>query len=365
MITDNIEVTSVAHVQTVLGPVQPGEIGRVLHHEHLLSLTPGPWLAGGRAWHHSSRSCGDLSDKENAKDQVQRAVEALSGLASLGIDTVVDLSPYGVVGRHDDGANVTLLQEISRRSGVHVVSGTAVYLEPFSPEWTLTASLDEITERFIADATTGIGSTSVRAGVLGEQATGLDVITAHEEKCLRAAARAHRATGLSLVTHTTHGTMAHEQVAILREEAADLNRIVIGHLDTHPDTGYVREVLQTGVNIAFDTVGKQFWDFRITPMPNHPPEGEFSKQAYHRADHTRARRAAELVAEGYEDQILLSQDLTGSEVYLNPTTHGQWGYSYLGAPFAALLRRHGVTSMQLEMMLHTNPLRLLTIGSPA
>ena len=36
------------HIQTVLGPVAPEEAGRILHHEHLLSLTPGPWLSGGR-----------------------------------------------------------------------------------------------------------------------------------------------------------------------------------------------------------------------------------------------------------------------------------------------------------------------------
>lgn len=350
-----------AHVQTVLGPVPPSELGRILHHEHLLSLTPGPWLSGGCGEHEDVRLTGDPTDERFAEDQVRRAAEALSELPRLGIDTVVDLSPYGVVGRDDHGTNVVLLQEISRRSGLHVLSGTSVYLEAFSPKWTVAASLDEITERFVADATAGIGGTSVLAGVLGEQATGLGVITPHEEKCLRAAARAHLATGLSLTTHTTHGTMALEQIAILTEESADLRRVVIGHMDTHPDTAYVVDVLRAGVNIAIDTVGKQFWDFRVEPMPDDPPEGEFPKQAYYRSDHTRARRVADLVAEGHEDQILLAQDLTGSEVYLNPATHGQWGYTYLGTPFAALLREHGITDAQLEKMLRTNPLRILTI----
>ena len=352
-----------AHVQTVLGPVDPGEVGRVMHHEHLLSLTPGPWLSGGRAGHGPAGSFpGDPEDEQYAEDQVACAVRALSGLPALGFQTIVDLSPYGVVGRDDEGANAVLLQEISRRSRLNVVSGTSVYLESFSPKWAVTATLEQMTDRFVRDATTGVGETSVRAGILGEPATGLGVISPHEEKCLRAAARAHGATGLPLVTHTTHGTMALEQLAILREEGADLRRVVIGHMDTHPDTDYVRQVAATGVNIAFDPVGKQFWDFRVDPLPEDMPEGEFPKLAYVRTDLTRARRIAQLLADGHEDQILLSQDLTGSEVYLNPATHGEWGYSYLGSPFAALLAGRGVTEDQLEKMLRTNPARLLTVG---
>jgi predicted metal-dependent phosphotriesterase family hydrolase len=353
-----------AHVQTVLGPVAPDEVGRILHHEHLLSLTPGPWLSGGR-----SGCCGcsdetrfDPQDTTHSNDQVQRAVEALGGVAELGIRTIVDLSPYGVVGRDALGDNVVLLQEIARRTGLNIVSGSSVYLQEFSPAWAVQADLSEMTARFIADATAGIGSTSVTAGIFGEQATGLGVITPHEEKCLRAASRAHRETGLAMTTHTTHGTMALEQVEILKEEGADLRRVLIGHMDTHPDTDYVRQVVDTGVNIAFDTIGKQFWDFRVEPLPSEMPDGEFIKNAYFRSDRTRAQRIAQLVSEGYEDHIFLAQDLTGSEVYLNPATHGQWGYTYLASPFADLLREHGVTEGQLEKMLHANPGRLLTIG---
>jgi predicted metal-dependent phosphotriesterase family hydrolase len=353
------------HIQTVLGPVAPEEAGRILHHEHLLSLTPGPWLSGGRhdCDQIAPRSGVDPTDLVAANDQVERAVGALSRLRDVGIGTVVDLSPYGVVGRDDDGGNVVLLQEVSRRTGLHIVAGSSVYLESLSPRWTVEADLDQMTQRFIADATLGIAGTEVRIGILGEQATGLGVISPHEEKCLRAAARAHVATGLALSTHTTHGTMALEQLELLREEGADLERVLIGHMDTRPDFDYVRRVADSGVHIAFDTVGKQFWDFRVGPLPTRMPEGEFTKDAYFRADVTRAERIARLVADGHEDQLLLAQDLTGSEVYLNPDTHGQWGYTYLSGPFTGLLREHGVTEAQVDKMLRANPLKLLTLTS--
>lgn len=336
-------------VHTVLGPVPSDTLGAVMHHEHLLSLTPGPWLMGG-----------PREPAAETEHQITLAVDALSRLGGLGFGTVVDLSPYGVVGRDDAGDNVTLLQEISRRSGLHIVAGTAVYLEAYSPAWTRHADLDTLTERFIADATSGIGDTGIRAGVFGEQATGLDVITAHEEKCLRAAARAQHHTGLGITTHTTHGTMALEQIDILRQEGVDLPRVVIGHMDTRPDLDYVRAVLDTGVNIAFDTIGKQNWDFFLFPSPRHRCDGAFTRDAYHRSDLTRAAWLIDLLHDGFCERILLAQDLTGAEVYLNPDTHGHWGYSYLSNPFAQLLLDRGVTEDQIDVMTRINPTRLLT-----
>jgi len=350
-------------VQTVLGPVPVTDLGRIMHHEHLLSLVPGPWLSGGRPADRGGADREPVRDAAHDDDQVRHAVTALSGLAALGIGTVVDLSPYGVVGRDPDGGNVALLQRIARESGLHVVAGSAVYLESFSPAWAVRADARQMTERFIADAVTGIGDGPVRAGIFGEQATSLDRITPHEEKCLRAAARAHRETGLALTTHTTHGTMALEQLEILRAEGADLGRVVIGHMDTRADFDYVREVARTGVHLAFDTVGKQNWDFFVEPPPARPVDGGYTKQGWHQSDLTRARRIAALMADGHEDQVLLAQDLTGAEVWLNPQTHGQWGYSYLETSFSALLLEHGVTEGQLEKMLQVNPARLLAIGN--
>ena len=331
-------------IQTVLGPIDADLVTGVLPHEHLLSLAPGRWMHGGR---------GDFDQQ-----QINLAVTALSGLTEQGFNTVVDLSPYGVVGRTPDGDNVSLLQEISRRSGIHVIAGTAVYLQAMSPPWTLQATLDQLTDRFITDATAGIGTTGVRSGVFGEQATSLGRITAHEEKCLRAAARAARHTGLALFTHTTHGTMALEQIAILGSEEVDLGRVVIGHMDTHHNIDYIRSVLDTGVNIAFDTIGKQHWEFFLGDPPPSA-DGPYTKHAYHQSDQRRVHWLAELVNDGFQSQILLAQDLTGAEVYMNPATHGTAGLSYLGSQFTEMLRHNKLTD-EIHTFTVANPVRLLS-----
>jgi phosphotriesterase-related protein len=157
--------------------------------------------------------------------------------------------------------------------------------------------------------------------------------------------------------------MALEQIELLADVGVDLRRVVIGHMDTHPDTDYVLEVVARGVNVAFDTIGKQSWDFRVEPDPPNPPDGEFGKRAYRRADRVRAARVAALVTAGFIDRVLLSHDLTGEEVYLNRPTHGYWGYTYLATAFAELLAEYDVSAAQLDVMLRDNPARLLAIES--
>lgn len=346
------------YVQTVLGPVSPADLGRVMPHEHLFSLVPGPWMHGGEAEMH-----GGEAEAGNVTPEVELATQALAPLTGLGFGTVVDLSPYGVVGRDADGANVLSLVQLAQRTGLNIVAGTAVYLESFSPEWARAASVDELTQRFVRDATVGIGDTGVRAGIYGEQATSLGEITAHEEKCLRAVARAHLVTGLAIATHTTHGTMAAEQLSILQSEGVDPARVVIGHMDTDADTVAVRQVLASGANIAIDTIGKEVWEFFLGPAPSQRSEGEFSTRSYYRADHKRADLVAALVEEGWADRILLAQDLTGAEIWMNPSTHGQQGYSYLARVFVPMLLERGVSTDDCERMLRHNPARILTIDT--
>ncbi|MGV8913057.1 MAG: phosphotriesterase family protein [Rhodoglobus sp.] len=336
-----------SHVQTVLGPVSPADLGRVMPHEHLFSLVPGAWLSGGDGDHSVALAAG-----------------ALGALPGLGFGTVVDLSPYGVVGRDADGSNVRALVDLSERSGLHIVAGSAVYLESFSPEWARRADIDALTQRFIDDATTGIGDTGIVAGIYGEQATSLGEITPHEEKCLRALARAHSVTGLAIATHTTHATMAMEQVKILQSEGVALDRVVIGHMDTSADETEVHEVLEAGAHIAIDTIGKQVWEFFLGPAPAEREQGEFASRKYFRADDRRADFVARLVRQGWAHRILLAQDLTGAEIWMNPDTHGTQGYSYLAQTFIPLLRARGVSEEECEQMLRGNPARILTIDGP-
>ena len=82
-------------------------------------------------------------------------------------------------------------------------------------------------------------------------------VTPAEERVFRAAARAQRAVGVSITTHTTHfGDLALEQVDLLLDEGVTPERIIIGHLGERRDARDVLEVARTGVFVQIDHVGR-------------------------------------------------------------------------------------------------------------
>ena len=313
-------------VVTAAGPVDPDALGATLMHEHVTSHAPGDG------------------------DAVAAAERALAGLTHLGIASVVDVTGRGRAasarGLHD-------LQTLTDRVDVNLIVGFAFYKDPILTELNLDLDLDGLVELYRRQATDGIAGSPVRAGLYGEIGTSLDEITPLEELHLRAVARAHVETGLAISTHCTLGTMAIEQAAILGEDGADLSRVVLGHLDLRPDPEYLEQVLATGVNIAFDTFGKEWFDYQLPGQP--------LKQTFHRPDGDRVRALVELISRGYSDRIVLSSDMTGLEAYFNPTTHGRHGYGYLHEVVLPQLLDAGVGDAAIDRMLIDNPARILAV----
>jgi phosphotriesterase-related protein len=322
------------YAHTVLGPVPATDLGAVLMHEHLATLLPGRFLSGGAL-----------------PDELDLAERAAAPLPARGFRTLVNLTGRVGVG---DQAGPAVLQEVSRRTGLHIVAGFGFYTERWFPPGMVGMSLDELTRTFVG-AAQGPG---VPVGIYGEVASSLGVITGGERRCLRAAARAQQVTGLPIYTHASLGTMAAEQVEILLGEGADPARVVIGHLDLNPDVGAVEQVLRTGVTAGFDTIGKETFDYQLRPEES-PEPGSVLKRLCHRPDSERFDTIALLVQRGWAGQIVLSSDMTGHEAYQNPRTHGSFGLCYLPDRALEELRRRGVDQDAIDTMTVRNPARIL------
>lgn len=104
---------------------------------------------------------------------------------------------------------------------------------------------------------------------------------------LRAAARAHRATGAVLHGHTETGTMALRQLDLLEGEGVDLNRVGIVHLMRNPDPYLHRQIASRGTYLCYDGFAK------IKYFP----------------ESTRIHVILELVEAGHADRILIGGDL--------------------------------------------------------
>ena len=234
-------MTTVPIVRTVLGDIDPAELGVTYAHEHLI-------IDGGRPVELEPDF--DLADVDAMATEVGAA-------ADLGLGAVVDAMPC------DAGRNVTKLAEISRRTGVHVIAPTGLHHERYygPAHWSHRIAVDELADLFSADIEIGIDAndysgpvvhrTPHRAGVI--KVAGSDGgLSDRDRPVFEAAAIAHRRTGAPILTHCERGTGAFEQATFLLDLGVDPGRLVLSHVDKIVDRGYHRELLATGATAEYD-----------------------------------------------------------------------------------------------------------------
>jgi phosphotriesterase-related protein len=173
-------------------------------------------------------------------------------------------------------------------------------------------------------------------------------ITRHEEKSLRAAGRAHKATGAPILTHTESATMGNEQLDILAAEGVDFGRVVIGHSCGTANLEYHLSLLDRGAFIGFDRFGLN----ALFP------------------DRLRIAALAGLLALDYAKQIVLSHDAVGcflgrtvSRTPESQQSLEQWNYTHLFKNVLPKLRNIGISEAQIQTMLVDNPRRFFG-GAP-
>src|SRR5262249_28951143 len=145
--------------------------------------------------------------------------------------------------------------EAAQRSGMQAIVATGIWWRP--PQYVDTHTPDQVAELFIRDIEQGCQGTGIRAGII-KCATDTAGVTPAIETVLRASARAHRATGVPISTHTyAAGKMGLEQQRIFREEGVDLSRVVIGHSGDSEDLEYLGALIGAGSTIGMDRFGIQ------------------------------------------------------------------------------------------------------------
>jgi phosphotriesterase-related protein len=311
-----------AHVQTVLGPIDPAELGFTLPHEHTQIAL----------WH-----VPDRWDYWQLTRDEPLILEELAAYRSAGGSAIVDLTPPGV------GRDPAWLTGIARASGLHVVMGSGWYRGAYYPAETRIdrRSVDDLADELVREATEGVGDSGVRPGIIGEIGTDKPWVSAMEERVHRAAARAARRTGLAITTHAILSAVGLDQLRIFEDEGADPGRVVIGHADSYPHLEHYLAILERGANLEFDFLGMSF-----TPT-EHLGEGRVIELI------------CDLLGRGHAGRILLSQDVCHDSQL---TRFGGNGYTYLARTFLPRLRESGVSDAEIETMTEANPRRLLSVG---
>jgi phosphotriesterase-related protein len=258
-----------------------------------------------------------------------------------GGNTLVEVST-GAVGRNPQG-----LVRIARATGLNVVMGTGYHTARSHPAPLASRSEKEITDEMVKDITVGVDNTGVRAGIIGEIGCAAPLAES-ERKVLRCCAAAQQQTGVAIYIHPSpKDEVALEIPRILSDAGADLSRVVIGHVDISgfsEDTS--RRLADSGCFIAYDTFG--FEGF-IEP-PHEARVVELS-------DAKRINEIIRLIADGYLNKILISQDVATKE---RLTSYAGTGYAHILRDLLPIMRVKGLTDEQIHTLLVENPKRMLS-----
>ena len=357
-------------VMTVLGPIDPSELGLTSMHEHIMCDGSAARLGfEDRLPRDLPVRVDDKVSLENVgllrrnfiltwdglriDDETTVTQEVMDFKASGG-RTILEMSVPGL------RLDVPAIQRISRASGVHVVATTGLYVESSWPPRYRCMSIDQYVDHMLREVDQGIDASGIKAGHLK---AAVSTLTEQEEKMLRAVARVALATGLSVTIHpgifSVIGADGRRIVKILREEGVDLSRVIIAHTQVFffehsiktliQDPGawglrldYAKELLDAGVNLSVDCFGESY-------------DAEFRDWTYG-TDWQRLAGLVALVRAGYSRQIVLGTD-TWLKIQLR--RYGGDGYCRLTKYVLPTLQEIGVSDYDSRQMMVENPARLL------
>ena len=340
-------------VQTVLGPVEPSELGPTTTHEHLIidfrfmfrepegadaqRLAREEITLENRGWiaynHYSSLPNLLLTD-------VDAAVEEARLFKAAGGGTIVDATTIGI-GRDPNG-----LARVARDAGINVVMGAGFYVDAVHPADMDSRSEDDLVRRIVEDIEKGADGTDVRAGVIGEVGCTWP-LTDNERKSLRASAVAQRETGAAILIHPgRHETAPLEIIEILDEAGADVERVIMGHLDrTIAEFDALKSLAETGCYLEWDLFGNESSHYPLADMdmPSDSQRMDFIKRA-----------VDEL---GCDDRIVMAHDICTQHRLVR---YGGHGYGHIFQNIAPRMRRRGFTDGQVRALTQDNAAGVLT-----
>ena len=339
--------------QTVLGPVEPADLGTTITHEHLLvtlaHVSKEPDDPGRRAAFHAPVSLETLGalrfGSQPSKDNLGLAdelatIEEVQLYKQAGGCSLVDATSIGL------GRNPAAIARISRATGLNIIMGSSYYVEEnYPPECHVdTKTEDEIVDEIVRDIFAGVEETGVRAGLVGEVGCSTP-LSDNERKVLRASGRAQLLTGAPLMIHPgRHLSAPFEIVDVLREVDTDLSRTIMCHIErTIDQKTALKELAETECILEYDLFGIEHSYFPWTlpvDMPN---------------DAGRLRWLEWLIAEGHGDQIVISHDIAMKYLLVR---YGGAGYAHILDNVVPLMERMGFTEEDTQTILVDTPARL-------
>lgn len=342
-------------VQTVLGLIDPSELGVTLCHEHLhissepLLLSPDPcsfhaanvdipfsmenlgWI---RQYPYYHRKNLVLTDVEDA------LIDELKYYKQNGGSALVENTVTGLQ------RNIHFQKKLSEETGIHIISGTGFYVDLTHSSETRNSSVEQLASKMENDVLIGVDGSDIKSGVIGELGCSWP-LTDSEKKVLQAGATVQKSTGCPIIIHPGRNKAAPEEILrILLESGAKADQIVVSHLDrTILDKESLLEFAALGSYCEFDLFGietSHYQQDEVTDMPS---------------DAQRIQRIKWLLDAGYQDKVTIAHDIHTKHRLMK---YGGHGFSHILQTIVPMMKTREVSQEDIDKILIHNPKTWLT-----
>jgi len=339
---------------TVLGPIDPNEVGNTTTHDHIIidfnAILTEPIDKNDLSKMDEKINIDNLgwvrfnwaSSKDNLiYDNETDACNELIHYKKSGGKTIVDVTNIGL------GRDPKKLKSISSKTGINIVMGSGFYVELAQKKNYTADGIESLFESIMKDITVGVDESDVKSGIIGEVGCSWPW-TENEKISMEASVIAHKTTGLPLLIHPGRDQYAPiEIINHIDKLGADLNNVVMGHIDrTIFDYSILKDTAETGVFLNLDLWGHD--------SPYYP----LAPETYMPGDHERINMVESLINNGFEDKILLAHDICTKH---RLKKYGGHGFDHLLKRIVPWMKLRGIEDETVQKMMINNPTNMLTI----
>ncbi len=308
-------------VETTRGPIDAGELGRTLIHEHFRTIDEAVRFQFPHLY--------------DARAEWDAAISDANAVRAHGVRTVVEPSAIFLT------RDAAFSRRVAEESALNIVLATGIYTYDHLPQALLHRDEDALAAIFVHELENGIQGTGIKPAFI-KCAADEPGVTPNIGKVHRAAARASNQTGRPIMAHSrpASGT-GPEQMRIFTEEGVDPAMVQIAHTGDTDDLDYIERLLETGCWIGLDRYGLD------TFLPTDK----------------RNETTLALLERGYADRMFLSQDYCSTidwfprevQDYLKTNEVPDWSMTFLFEKVIPELEQRGMTGDQLDQMMVQNP----------
>ena len=298
---------------TVNGSIFTSDMGTTLMHEHVMV----DWIGADSTGYH----------RWDRAEVVERVLPYFLEAGEKGVQTIIEFTPAYL------GRDPFILQELSQRSGIQIITNTGYYGavdNRFIPAYAYDESAEELAGRWIEEFVHGIDGSELRPGFMKISVASEEPLSELHQKIVDAAAITHLETGMTIASHTIGDVPALEQIERLKTNGVSPDAWIW----THAQSGSLEanlEAAREGAWIALDNVNA----------------GADNIKWY-------AQRIEAIKNEGFLDQILISHDAGWYDVG-EPEGGDFRGYTNIFDYLLPELSERGFSEDEIYQLLVKNP----------